>query len=222
MDINYWAAAYLAHAALRTWLKPSSTTTSKAPEGDPTPSPEDQNKRPRHFIMTSSVGAFAGLAGYATYAPAKAAMRSLADNLRSEINLYNGHRRSSAGSAVPETDIKIHCVFPGSITSPGYEQENLVKHPVTKILEEGDQKQDEDEVAEAAVKGLEKGGYLIATQMVAQLMRVSMLGGSPRNGFGVVDTVFGWVASVVWLFVGPGLEGKVFEYGRGNKVVLPE
>lgn len=199
MDINYWGAAYLAHSALNLWLKPTTQTKPKS-------------QLPRHFIMTSSSVAFVGVAGYATYAPAKAAMRSLADSLRSEVNLYNGAREHSSSSG-SQADLKIHIVCPGTILSEGYERENELKHPVTKVLEEGDPKQTEDEVAEVSVKALEKGHYLIATQFLAQAMRASALGGSPRNSW-LVDTVLSWITSIVWLFVGPDLERKVYNYGR--------
>lgn len=168
--------------------------------------------------MTSSVATFVGLAGYCPYSPAKSAMRSLADTLRSEMNLYNGYRRNpkpDASQPVPDKDIKIHCIFPATIISPGLEQENKTKPAVTHQLEEGDPKQTEDEVAAAAVKGLEKGGFLISTQFLAEAMRVGALGGSARNGLlGLRDLVFGWVIGVVWLFVGPDLESKVWKYGK--------
>lgn len=200
MDINYWAAAYLAHAALRLWTIP---TTSQKPDAAPLP---------RHFIMTSSSVAFVGVAGYATYAPAKAAMRSLADTLRSEVNLYNGARQHSASATSP-VDININIVCPGTILSEGYERENETKHPVTKILEEGDPKQTEDEVAAAAVISLEKGHYLITTQLLGHAMRASALGSSPRNNW-LLDTVLSWVTSIAWLFIGPDMERKVFNYGK--------
>ena len=34
----------------------------------------------------------------------------------------------------------------------------------------------------------------------------------------VVDTVMSWVAAVVWLFVGPDLDGKVWDYGKKHGV----
>lgn len=206
MDINYWAAAYLAQATLQSWLRPTS-------EKDPA------NTASRHFIMTSSVVSFVGLAGYAPYAPAKAALRSLADSLRSEMNMYNGYRKANPSTG-PKANVQIHCVFPGTILSPGLELENTYKHPVTKILEEGDTVQTEDEVAAAAIKGLERGGYLISTQLLGEAMKVGMLGGSPRNNW-VIDTLFGWAAYVVWLFVGMDLEGKVWKYGLKNEINLP-
>ncbi|KAB2576043.1 MutS protein-like protein 5 [Lasiodiplodia theobromae] len=199
MDINYFATVYLAQSVLRAWTKrtaPAEASTKQAP-------------LPRHFIMTSSSAAFVGVAGYGTYSPAKAALRNFADSLRQEVQLYNGGRFHSSGS--PDPEIKVHCVCPGTITSPGHEFEQTVKHPVTMVLEEGDPAQTEDEVASAAVKELEKGYYLIATNYLAKVMRAGTLTGSPRNNW-FVDTVLSWVTNLAWLFVQPDLENKVWKY----------
>lgn len=197
MDINYFAAAYLAQATLKSWLQPVIA---------------DPAARPRHFIMTSSSVCFVGVGGYAPYAPAKAAMRSLADSLHSEVNLYNGARQGHPDTG-PAAEIKIHCVLPGTIKSAGLDHEEITKHEITKMLEKGDPVQTEDEVAAAAVKGLEKGGFLITTQLLGHVMRAGALGGSPRNN-GFVDTLFAWAVNVAWLFVGPGMESQVFAYGK--------
>ena len=213
MDINYWAASYLAHATLTSWLKTTPSSASSTSSSDI--SAVSGSDRPRHFIVTSSTIAFVGLAGYATYAPAKAALRSLADSLRSEMGLYNGARRSKDAAVVataPDRDISVHIVLPGTILSPGLERENLTKHPVTVILEDGDPRQSEDEVAAAALRGLERGEFMVTTQMLGSVMKAGMLGGSPRARL-VVDTLLSWVASIAWLFVGPDLDGKVWKYG---------
>ncbi|KAI9655320.1 MAG: 3-dehydrosphinganine reductase [Bathelium mastoideum] len=201
MDINYWSAAYLAHAALKVWLRPGSKST-----------PHPATSLPRHFIMTSSVLAFVCVAGYSPYGPAKAAMRTLADALRSEVELYRGARQHNA-SLAPPADVKIHCVCPGTILSPGYEEENKHKHPVTKDLEKSDPKQTADEVAEASIKALENGNFLITTQWLAGLMRALALAGSQRNNW-LIDTLLSFVASVVWLFVCADLDKTVFKYGK--------
>lgn len=205
MDINYWGAAYLAHTTLKAWTQP---TTSKQTSAS--------SNGPRQFIMTSSVAALLGMAGYAPYSPAKAAMRSLADTLRSEVLLYNGWRRSKDAAVrakAPERDISIHLVMPGTIASPGLQTENLTKHAVTKELEKGDIVQTEEEVAAGAVRGLEKGGFIVTTQILASVLRWGMLGGSTRNNW-FVDTVMSWIVAIVWLFVGPDMDGKVFNYGK--------
>lgn len=211
MDINYFAAAYLAHATLKTWIKPSPNTASNA---------NPKLVKPRHFIMTSSTLSFFSIVGYGPYSSPKAAMRSLADTLRSEVNLYNGARRKDPANG-PTADIKIHCVMPGTITSPGFEHEERLKHEVTKILEKDDPKQTEDEVAIAAITGLEKGGFIVTTQLLGHAMRASALGGSARNNW-FVDTIFSWVVAIAWLFIGPDLEGKVFDYGKKHGLAAPK
>lgn len=216
MDLNYWAAAYLAHKTLKAWLYPS-TPSQTAAQGDEKPKPE----APRHLIFTSSAVSFVNVAGYAPYGPPKTALRALSDSLRSEILLYNGARRSTAHtSRIPAPfDISIHTIFPGTIKSPGFEQENLTKHAVTHLLEASDPEQTEMEAASAAIRGLEQGQYMTATNWLAELMRISSLGGSPRNGL-VKDLLGQWVTSVAWLFVMPDLDGKV--WGWGKKEGMPE
>lgn len=213
MDLNYWAAAYLAHKTLKAWLYPD-TPYEALPKGA-------KAEAPRHFIMTSSALAFVNLAGYSPYGPAKAALRNLADGLRSEILLYNAARRSNKKTnQVPAPfDINIQCIFPGTIKSPGLEQENKTKHAVTFLLEETDPAQTETEAAVASIKGLEAGNFMTPTNWLVELMRISTLGGSPRDNL-IKDTLGQWVTSLVWLFVGPDLEGKV--WGWGKKEGMPE
>lgn len=206
MDINYWAPTYLAHAAMKAWFGSTGDKDGSA----------IKNHKPHHFIMTSSAACFVGVAGYAGYAPTKAALRSLADNLRSEVNIYRGALKSTAPG--PAADIKIHCIVPGGIDSPGFANENLEKHEVTKILEKDDPHQSEDEVAVQAVRGLERGGYLITTHWFGYAMRGSMIGGSPRD-YWFLDTVTSWMTSVAWLFIGPDMERTVYRYGQKHGAV---
>lgn len=210
MELNYFAAAYLAHKTLQAWFYPK--VPYKLQEKGSASEP------PRKFIMTSSVLAFVNLAGYSPYAPAKAALRALADGLRSEVQLYNAARRSkdvSKGQVPAPFDVDIHCIFPGTILSPGFENEEKTKHPVTRELESSDPKQTEIEAATAAVRGLESGNYMTATNWLGELMRVGTLSGSVRNNL-IGDTIGAWIAALVWLFVLPDLNGKVWGWGKKN------
>lgn len=135
------------------------------------------------------------------------------------MNLYNGARLRDSTKPPPYPEVKVHCVLPGTILSPGYEHEQTLKHPVTALLEEGDPQQTPDEVAAVAVKALEAGGYMITTQMLGHLMRLGALGGSPRNGWwGFRDYVGSCVVSLAWLFIGPDMERKVFRWGKKNGI----
>jgi len=210
MDINYWAAAYLARFTLKAWLYPD--TPYEPQEKGATP------ELPRYFIATASVLGYVNVTGYAAYAPAKSALKSLCDGLAHEANLYNGARRSktnTTGQVPAPFDVVIQTIFPGTIQSPGLEQENLTKHPATRILEEMDPEQTELEAATAAVQGLEAGRYSTATNWLGKLMRFSSMGSARRENL-VVDTLGVWLASLVWLFLGPDMEGKIWDWGKKN------
>jgi 3-dehydrosphinganine reductase len=184
MDVNFWSCADMAHAILSEWLSPSAVGKGNT----------------RHLIFTSSVAAFYPVVGYAPYAPSKAAIRSLSDCLVQEVKLY-------------DEDVKIHTVFPGTITSRGLETENKTKPEITYILEDSDPVQTPEVVAAKSIRGLERGEYMVTVSWLGDLMRGCMWGGSPRNNH-LIDSFVGWVASLVWIFVGPDLDGKVKAYGK--------
>ena len=108
--------------------------------------------------------------------------------------------------------------MPGTILTQGLEKENMTKHPVTKILEEGDPAQTEDEVAAAAVKSLERGEFMVTTQWLGYVMKVSMMGGSSRGRW-LRDTVVGGLANIAWLFIGPDMDHKVWKFGRQTGIM---
>lgn len=62
----------------------------------------------------------------------------LAETLRNELILY---------------DIDVHILFPGTIYSPGYVEENKTKPKITLKIEEGDDGLQPDQVAAALLKG---------------------------------------------------------------------
>ena len=189
MGSNYFSSAHIAHATLRKWLSPSA--------------PPLEATEPRHLIFTSSVLAFYPLVGYSPYTPSKCALRALSDTLSQELQLY------SKGDSV-----KVHTIFPATIFTAMYEQENLSKPGITKKLEENDPGQTPDEVAIASMNGLEKGEELVTTNgLLGYVMKVGMLGSSKRNGWGLVDTITSWVISIVIVFVRWDMDGTVRKWG---------
>ncbi|PHH77928.1 hypothetical protein CDD82_3298 [Ophiocordyceps australis] len=187
MAVNYFGAADLAHAALRRWLA----------------SPTDQSQPPsRHFVFTASVVALYSIPGYAPYAPAKCAVRGLADTISQEMLLYPPHVRP-----------RIHVVMPGTILSPGFARENESKPAITKLLEASDPRQTPLEVAEASIRALERGHYLITVNWLGSLMRFGALSGSFRNSW-LVDILGAWLVSIVWIFVQKDLHDKIRAHGR--------
>ncbi|KAF1841012.1 3-ketosphinganine reductase-like protein [Cucurbitaria berberidis CBS 394.84] len=216
MDLNYFAAAYLAQKTLQAWLYPEVPYENGSHGKSTAPEP------PRKFIITSSALAFVGILGYSPYAPAKAALRSLADGLRSEVQMYNAARRSSnttTGQVPAPFDVNIHVIFPGTILSPGFENEEKTKHPVTRELETTDPKQTELEAATTVVNGLEGGNFMTATNWVVHLLRWGAIGSSQKNNI-VLDTLGVWIATIVWLIVVPDLNSKVWNWGKKNGMPL--
>ncbi|KAM0284964.1 hypothetical protein ACHAQH_001653 [Verticillium albo-atrum] len=185
-DVNFYGTAELAHAVLRVWLSPDA------------PRPREK----KFLVMTSSVAAFCPIAGYSPYVPSKVALRGLADSLSQELLLY------------PENPVSLHVVFPGTITSPGLERENLTKPEITHQLEDLDPVQSPDQCAEAAIRGLERGDYFVTVAWLGFLMRVSLLGGSIRNSW-VIDTLtMMFVTPLVWVVMLPDIMGKARKYGK--------
>lgn len=176
----------MAHAILKEWLSPSSTLKGSE----------------KHLIFTSSAAAFVTVAGYAPYSPAKAAIKSLSDALVQEVMLYGD-------------DVKVHTVFPGGISSPGFDNENLSKPGITHKLEEPDTASimTPDEAAKAAVDGLENGQYLVTLNLLGNALRACAWGGSARNNW-FLDTVMTCILSVAWPFITADISGKVRKYAK--------
>lgn len=200
MDTLYWSCTYMAHATLKAWIQPVDKQSQRR-----------HANKPRHLIFTSSVLAFMPLAGYAPYNPAKAAMRSLADTLNQEVQVYNGARDHPTESG-PAAEIKIHAIYPMGIQSPGYENEQKLKPALTQKLEEDDRPQLPDDLAKTIIADLEAGKYMITTGLIGHLMKGWSMGGSQRTG--VADYAWSWLGSLVILFIAPDFMSKCWKWGK--------
>lgn len=205
MDSNYFSSAYMAHAALRSWLRPAAGDVTEAAKGD---SPS-KALVPRHLIFTSSFLALYPVAGYAPYSPSKAALRSLSDSLSQEVQLY-----AAANPRSPP--VRVHTVFPATIFTESYEAENRIKTDLTKMLEEADGGQTAEVVARKSIQGLESGHELVTCDFLTRFVMCSTLGASVRGGFfkGILDTVLGWLGLIVMVFVRGDMDRKVRSWGK--------
>ncbi|KAI0650762.1 oxidoreductase [Trametes meyenii] len=137
------------------------------------------------IVFVSSVLGYFSIVGYSTYSPGKFALRGLAEALQSECILYG---------------IDVHIVFPGTIYSPGYENENKTKPKVTLKIEESDGGSTPEYVAETILKGVQKGKFHITMDFIGHVFRASTAGSSPRNSY-IVDLFYGligFIALPVW------------------------
>ncbi|CDU25246.1 related to 3-ketosphinganine reductase [Sporisorium scitamineum] len=137
------------------------------------------------IVLVSSTLGLIGLVGYSQYAPMKHAIRGLAESLRSELILYG---------------ISVHAYFPGTIFSPGLEEENKTKPEITRQIEGTEDGLTPAQCAKGLIKGIEQGHYFITTDFGTELFRAAALGAGPTNR-GVVDRVIAlvsWIAIPVW------------------------
>lgn len=201
METNYLSSAYTAHAAIRAWLSASKESTAESKVNPESNSPQVQE--PKHLIFTSSLIAFLPLCGYSPYTPAKTALRALSETLSQELLLYAHH-----------TPIQTHTIFPGTIHTAALDRENETKPGITKKLEEGDDGQTAMQVAEATMKGLERGEESVVTSgILGMAMRASMMGWTRRAGWGVFDTVLAWVVAIVIVVVRRDMNRTVRAWG---------
>ncbi|KAJ3487700.1 hypothetical protein NLI96_g3368 [Meripilus lineatus] len=137
------------------------------------------------IVFVSSFLGYMSMVGYSPYAPGKFALRGLAETLQSELAMYG---------------IDVHICFPGTIHSPGYEEENKVKPKVTLKIEETDGGAQPDDAAKGLLKGVEKGHFHITYDFLGDVFRASSRGSSPGNNF-FLDAVYcliGYVALPIW------------------------
>ena len=120
-------------------------------------SPQPPNSPKRKIIFTASLLSFCVIPGWTSYAPARAAIRMLADTLREECMLY---------------DIDIHCTFPANFSSPGFEDEEKTKPAITRKLEATAGIESAEVVAQRIVERLEKGEKHITYEFVGSMVKV--------------------------------------------------
>ncbi|KAA1472316.1 oxidoreductase [Dentipellis sp. KUC8613] len=159
MDDAYWAQVWTAHAATRLMV--------------------EQDRRGKIVFVSSTLGLMT-VPGYASYVPAKHALRGLADMLRTELILYG---------------IDVHIFFPPTMLTPGYETENKTKPKITLKIEEGDSPLTAEQAAEILFKGVSNNQFQITGNFITELFRASSREASPRRIW-FLDGFLGFLAYV--------------------------
>ena len=118
-------------------------------------------RRRGHLVMLSSTAGIIGVFGYCAYAPAKFAVRGLAETLRVELAPYR---------------IVVACAYPPDTTTPGLERENLLKPAETARISAAIKPRDAEHVARAIIRGVERDQLVITADFqTAALARASGL-----------------------------------------------
>jgi len=103
-------------------------------------------RRRGHLVLVSSTVAFVGVYGYSAYAPAKHAVRGLAETLRPELKPHG---------------IVVACAYPPDTDTPGYAEENLHKPEVTRRISASIRPRSAPVVAAAIRRGIERDRRVI-------------------------------------------------------------
>ena len=109
----------------------------------------------------------------------------LAETLRSEFLLYG---------------IGVHCYFPATILTPGFETEEKTKPIVTKKIEESDNPQKPEVCAARLLQGVARGDFFITSDFQTDLFRAASAGVSPGNGWFVdrLKNAVALIALPIW------------------------
>jgi 3-dehydrosphinganine reductase len=114
-----------------------------------------------HLVLVASTVVFVGVYGYSAYAPAKHAVRGLAETLRPELKPHG---------------VVVACAFPPDTATPGFERENARKPEVTRRISAAIAPRAVDRVARAIIRGIERDRLVItADPTTAALARGSGL-----------------------------------------------
>ena len=98
------------------------------------------------ILNVASLGGLKGIFGYTGYCGSKFAVVGFSEALRSELRPYG---------------VKVSVLCPPDVDTPMFENENKAKPTETMRISEGAKLMQPDDVASAAVEGMERGKFLI-------------------------------------------------------------
>ena len=99
-----------------------------------------------HIVNVSSIAGFLGLFGYSAYSASKFAVIGLSESLRNELK--------------PE-GISVHVLCPPDTDTPQLAEEEKTKPKETKVITSNTRVYHPDEVADACLKGIRRGSFMI-------------------------------------------------------------
>jgi 3-dehydrosphinganine reductase len=100
----------------------------------------------------------------------------------------------------------VHIAFPSNFISPSFISEQKTKPQLTKQIEGTSAHLSEltnklhnaKQVADAIIVAVDKGEFVICTELEASLLFGGMVGVSPRRGFGIVDSILVLLSGIFW------------------------
>jgi 3-dehydrosphinganine reductase len=114
-------------------------------------------RRRGHIVNFSSMGGLVAVFGYTAYCPSKFAVRGFSEALRSELKPYG---------------IGVSVVYPPDTDTPGFAVENQTKPFETRYISGSAGLMKPEEVAEAVLRGVERGRILIIPSLESRLLYI--------------------------------------------------
>ncbi|KAF9219888.1 oxidoreductase [Gyrodon lividus] len=161
---GYWVQAWTAWSAAKEMAK--------------------RGKKGKIVFVSSTLGLMS-FVGWASYSPAKHALRGLAETLRSELLLYG---------------ISTHIFFPATMFTPGFDEENKTKPSIMRKIESTDEGITAEKAAEGLFKGVERGDFHITVDLITSVFKASTRGNAPRGNW-VMDIlldIVSFIAIPIW------------------------
>ena len=112
--------------------------------------PSMMERRRGHVLLVASTAALLGVYGYSAYAPAKYAVRGLAETLRPECRPYG---------------VVVACAYPPDTETPGLDAENAHKPDATQRISASIKPRSAADVAEAMVRGIERNQLIVTADI---------------------------------------------------------
>ncbi|KAI8903398.1 hypothetical protein EDD86DRAFT_196000 [Gorgonomyces haynaldii] len=119
---------------------------------------------PSRFVFVGSVMSTLAFIGFTGYAASKYALRGFCEALRSELVGLSS----------------VHLYLPGNMDTPGFEHENQTKPKISKDIEGTSTLVSPDAAAQFLLAGIVNERYQISNDILGELARISVNGGTPR------------------------------------------
>lgn len=165
INLNYFTSVNLIKAAIQT-VKTNSLKIGDGAQDIIGLSLDAVAKMPTNIVFVGSMLSTLSFVGYSAYSGSKFALRGFAEALRSEMKVVDCH---------------VSMYLPGTMDTPGYEAETLGKPLITKNIEGTSTMVGPEKAAQDMLMGVLSGKFCFSNDLVGELARCSVQGGSPRT-----------------------------------------
>ncbi|KAI3443212.1 uncharacterized protein J3R85_000129 [Psidium guajava] len=162
------------------------------------------DQRPASIALMSSQAGQVGIYGYTAYSASKFGLRGLAEALQQEIIA---------------DDIHVSLVFPPDTDTPGLEEENKRRPPLSSIIAASSGAMKADEVAEKTLSGIKSGSFIVPCNFEGYLLAIATAGLSPQRSYitAFVEVAGAGILRLAGLFFQWNWYGSIEKWHAQNK-----